>query len=372
MSATAANAGSLNAYLNPNCLSALTNPGGIDVSGTAGAASAIRVNSVLTPEKAKNWSMGANFKPMGVLAGLDLDVTLYHIKIDGVIQNNGGGVTNPNNPLASVCTTPTPACVYLVRANANLPITDPANATFLALVNAVQSNGRSTVQSSAVSNIQFIEDIAVINVGYRQIDGLDFDARYDFDLGDWGAWNTGVTGNFQLKDQSQQLPNLPVNDAYAGNTGGRLRYRGRLGWTSSGGPTDGLSITGFVNYIPHSAVSSTAPPACFWSAANNPATGAPYKAGDCYAGSPFFGPYTVFPNRYPDLYTFDLSIGYQTGTKPANEYLQNINLQFTVNDLFNKAPPFDYAFGSGRGTAAFVNTISPLQRYVSFSLTKAW
>jgi hypothetical protein len=80
----------------------------------------------------------------------------------------------------------------------------------------------------------------------------------------------------------------------------------------------------------------------------------------------------VFPARYPGLYTFDLALGYQTGTAPANPYLQNLNIQLTVQNLLNKAPPFNYAFGSGRGTAAYVDAISPQQRYVSFAVSKVW
>jgi hypothetical protein len=47
-----------------------------------------------------------------------------------------------------------------------------------------------------------------------------------------------------------------------------------------------------------------------------------------------------------------------------------------VNDLLNKAPPFGYRTTSGRGTAAFVtgdgSYINPMQRTISFTITKAW
>jgi outer membrane receptor protein involved in Fe transport len=147
-----------------------------------------------------------------------------------------------------------------------------------------------------------------------------------------------------------------------------LRYRGRLGWTGQG-----LTVSGFVNMIPHNGQGGNPPPACFWSNATNPATGAQYKAGDCYPGSPYWGPYPVFPGlHYGDLYTFDASVAYQTGTTPASEYLRNINIQFTVNNLTNRRPPFAYSFGSGRGTAAAVNVIDPRQRYLSLAVTKYW
>ena len=212
LSGSGANAGSLNAYLNPTCsgASALLNPAGVVVTGGSGGAVAIRSGQVLGPEKAKNWALGFNLRPTGFLSGLDIDVTQYHIRIDNLITNNSGGV-NINDPLAKICTAPGPGCLYLVRANPNLPITDPSNAAFLALVNAVVLAPRSVAAPSGISNIQFINDTAITNIGWREIGGIDFDARYDFDLGDWGAWNAGVTGNFKLEDKySRFWERLPL------------------------------------------------------------------------------------------------------------------------------------------------------------------
>lgn len=133
-------------------------------------------------------------------------------------------------------------------------------------------------------------------------------------------------------------------------------------------------MTGFMNFIPHSPNPDTGyngggniPPACFWQ------TG--YSAGSCYPGSPFYGPFNTYPGATPGLYTFDLSLGYTTGARPANPYLQNINFQFTVLDLLNKAPPFQYNLQSGRSVAAQIYTgygISPLQRLINFAITKSW
>jgi hypothetical protein len=187
-----------------------------------------------------------------------------------------------------------------------------------------------------------------------------------------GAWNVGITGNYKLLSSSQALAGAPVVSTFFQTaSGGRLFYRGRLGWAGTEGAAQGLSITGFVNFISHSAnnpttmgSSTTTPPACYWAVG--------FSAGSCYPGSPHWGPYTVFRNFAPGLYTFDMSFGYQSGTKPANEYLQNVNFQLTVNDLLNKAPPFEYSTQSTRGTAAFVTEISPLQRFIAFTVTKAW
>ena len=45
-----------------------------------------------------------------------------------------------------------------------------------------------------------------------------------------------------------------------------------------------------------------------------------------------------YNNLQPSYYTFDLSIGYDTGDRPANEYLRNISIQLTVDNLMDRHP----------------------------------
>ena len=362
--------GSLNAYLNPTCGAAGSNPGGVHIEGGAGGSAAIRATNTLSPEKAKNWNVGFSFDPTDFLRGFHAEATWFNLTINGVITTLGTGVLNANDPSGSVCTVPTHNCEYIVRANPNLPITDPANSTFLALANAVLASPRSVVPPSNLAALQYLQDNGATNLGYHEVSGVDFNSRYDFDLGDLGAWNVGITGSYELMDKTQTTPGTLAVEKLTGDSGYQLRWRGRLGWASSEGVTDGLSVTGFVNFFPHSlnVTNSGTPPSCYW--------GVGFGPGSCYAGSPYFGPFATFPNHSPGLYTFDISFGYQTGTKPSFEYLRNINFQLTINDLLNKAPPFGYRTTSGRGTAAFVTGdgayINPLQRYVSFVITKAW
>jgi outer membrane receptor protein involved in Fe transport len=378
--ANAANPNSLNAYLNPTCSSnaALLSPGGIRVSGGAGIAASIRNGPAIQPERATNWDAGFSFAPTGFLPGLVLDATYYHIKISNLLAANTGGV-NVNDPLATICTSPTPGCVYIVRANPNLPITDPANATFFNLTNALMQSPKSLVDPSVLNTIQFINDAAISNLGWQLFSGIDFDARYDIDLADWGAWNVGVVGNYGIENKTEAVIGQPVIDNYGGSLyGGTLKYRARLGWTGTAGAAQGLSVTGFMNFSPHSGVlaltdSGFAAPACFWAAG--------FSAGGCYAGSSHFGPYSASPSTIPGMYTFDVSMGYQTGDRPANSYLQNINFQITVLNLLNKSPAFIYStfgakgypqFGVYRGGKPGLQGISPEQRFISLSITKAW
>jgi iron complex outermembrane receptor protein len=358
--------GSLNAYLNPTCSTApaLVNPAGLGTSGGAGGALAIRGGRTLGPERAKNWAIGAAFQPTeGFLAGVNLDVTMYHVHIDDLIAGQGINSTNPNDPRNTVCTSPGLGCIFLVRANPNLPITDPANAAFFELATAQALGPRSQMDPLFFNSLQFIQDTAITNLGWREIEGFDFNARYDWDLGNWGAWNLGFSGNYQYKDKSQPVPGGDTEDVFEGNTGGRLRWRGRLGWSGM----DGWIVNTFVNFRSHSEVDSRFdPPPCYWAAG--------FSAGSCYAGSPYFPQDgSVFPNRSPGVYTFDFNLAYNTGTNAVNPYLQNMRFDITVLNILDKRPPFRINLQTSGGFGrAFDTDYSDQQRFVSFTVTKVW
>jgi hypothetical protein len=69
--------------------------------------------------------------------------------------------------------------------------------------------------------------------------------------------------------------------------------------------------------------------------------------------------------------TFDFTVGYQTGERPANVYLRDVNLQITVLNLLNRQAPFVYATAGSR-TFPGIQSISPDQRFVTLAVTKAW
>src|SRR5207248_3206217 len=111
-------------------------------------------------------------------------------------------------------------------------------------------------------------------------EGIDWSASYDFDTGDFGAFNIGMVGTYYL----HQVRTFPVDPIFTGNaatpfgaesvdsfhqtvaavgnvaqvgveTLPRMHYRGRLGW--SNGP---FSLTGFVNYDSHFYHTQASPP----------------------------------------------------------------------------------------------------------------
>jgi len=80
-----------------------------------------------------------------------------------------------------------------------------------------------------------------------------------------------------------------------------------------------------------------------------------------------------YSNIQPSWYTFDLSVGYDTGEMPANTYLRNIGLQVVVQNIMDRHPAFQYGpNNSGRTFAAYDILKSDQGRTFVVNLTKTW
>jgi len=378
-------AGSLTALLNPTCihdninaLDSKLQPGGMSVELSGNGAAAVLRGHGLSPQTLSQWSLGFHYQPSAPLfgnfdlSGLNADVSWFRLEFHGLIAGNspnaGQTPLNPDDPASRYA--------YTVIPRPDLAITAPENAQFLQLVQdlaALTGRGGFSFDTAAIPQIKFIQDTALTNVGSRSFGGIDFNVRYDFDLGkigfdNAGALNIGAQGYYQILDKSRTSPTGPLSDRYAGqDSGNRLqRVRYRLGWAN-----ENWNFTGFANYFGHGNVQGNnidgalLVPACFY-AASFVGTGCPI------AGSGYFGPSAIFNNMTPAVVYFDLSIGYQTGEDPANEYLRNIGVQLTVNDLLDKGPPFQVGARGNGAVRAFDNAFSDLGRTVSLVLTKVW
>ena len=368
--------GSLTAILNPTCSIAedLRQPGAVSVELSGNGAAAVLRGHGLSPQTLKQWSTGFHFAPaepfFGVnLSGLSVDVSWFRLEFKGLIDNNGP-LTGPPNP-----DDPADRGVYTVIPRPDLPITAPENAAFFQLVKdlaAVPNRGGFAFDTTLINDVKFIQDIALTNVGSRVFGGIDFDARYDFDLAnvgltDFGSINIGAAGYYQTVDKSRANATAPLDDRYQGkDSGNRLqRVRYRLGWQN-----ESWNVTAFANYSGHGNIQgnnldgANLVPPCFYQQGFGP--------GSCFPGSGYYGPAGVFPNMTPAVVYWDLSIGYQTGETPANEYLRNIGVQFTINDLFDKKPPFSVGARGNGAIRAFDNAFIDLQRTFTLTLTKVW
>lgn len=73
-----------------------------------------------------------------------------------------------------------------------------------------------------------------------------------------------------------------------------------------------------------------------------------------------------FADVLPAQYLFDLSLGYNTGDRPANEYLKQINVYLTVNNIFNRHPPFAYG-GTATALDHYTNGASSISHHNTVS-----
>jgi iron complex outermembrane receptor protein len=360
--------GSLTALLNPTCsaVEALRQPGGISVELSGNGAAAILRGHGLSPQELQQWSLGFHWAPdRGFLQGLDADVSWFRLEFQGLIDNVGLNAASADNPLFRN--------QFTVIPRPDLPITAPENAEFYTLAQAlisVPNRGGFGFDPDFLPNVKFIQDQALTNLGSRVFSGIDFVVRYDYDLGEWGSINVGASGYYQLIDKSRVSEDTDIDDRYqdkdSGNRLQRVRYR--LGWAN---PT--WNVTLFANYFGHGATGENQGvnvngnaliPPCFYAPSAAP--------GACFPGSPYYGPFDVYPNFAPAVVWFDLSIGYQTGDMPANEWLRNIGVQLSILDLFDEQPPFMVGARGNGAIRAFNEGFSDLQRTFTLQLTKTW
>jgi hypothetical protein len=191
-------------------------------------------------------------------------------------------------------------------------------------------------------------------------------------MGDLGAWNVGITGTYYLHQYIQSVAGAPVFDSFhtTVDAGGglimtgvetlpRLRYRARLGW--SNGP---WSVTGFMDYQSHYFHTQGVPPN-----ANNSCQ----TAGGTAPGGTFPCLVTGYTNIEPAWTTFDLSLGYDTGDDPANDYLKHLGIQVVISNILDKHAAFEYRTGTGGGNPAAMDILKPNNgRTISLILTKTW
>jgi hypothetical protein len=242
------------------------------------------------------------------------------------------------------------------------------------MVTAALTDLASSQPLSQAPNVYWLTDGGNIAGGASHYDGIDFNASYDIDLGNYGVWNTGILGTYYLHQWQSLAPGVPPTDllhqnlgAIAGvdqsgvGTGPRMHYRARLGW--SDGTYD---VTGFMNYESHYFQTRIgAPPNV-----NLQCT----SAGGQVGGGTFPCAIDNFSTIEPNFITFDLSFGYNTGDNPSTDYLKNIQIQLTVQNLFNRLSPFAYipVFSGGNQSGAFDPLRSNAGRTIGLTLIKNW
>ncbi len=303
---------------------------------------------VLDPEKAVNWAIGFDYTPSGnFLTGLNIQATYYIVKINGVLR----AFSNPTN---SGFNDPVLGFSYVTPEDLRDPVTDAQlcagqNATpqlcapFQEMVRRVLAHPVNAVPSSLQTLVYWINDGGVMNVGWQRNEGIDFQVSYDWEWEGLGAFNAGIIGTYYLSQESQ-VPGAPIDDFYHTTFGAlngveqigvesrpRFKYRTRLGWSDGS-----WSLTGFMNYESHFFHSQSAPPNVNFGC---------IEPGGTVGGTPdYTNPCLIsdYNNLIPSYYTFDLSLGYNTADRPANEYLRNVSIQLVVQNITDKTAPYAY------------------------------
>ena len=373
--------GTIAALIDPNCTQALQFLGGLSLLNSAQSAAAIRPGGVnLTPEIGYNADYGIEFRPhagdgpLGFLEGLDVQATYWRIRLVNKLQGYFGLSAVTSGTLDNPAYTP----AFLTPAN------DPQFAQHVAaLVNSPYSGLPASVSAATLANLTsgvgFIADGAIRNIGWQYLDGIDLQADYRWHwdgVRGWGAgaWNTGISGAYNNKNVSSGGPGQLNVNYYTLNNDGRFRYRLRLGWAQDQKEGSGLAITAFMNYIPHfNPLGNPLPPSCFL------VGNAPCNASGTPQFAQYSQQYSNITTYVKDAYTTDLNFMYTTGELPSNKYLRNLQISFTIQNLFNKQPPFQYAIsppGGGSPHAFYTSTATQELgiggRIFNLTLTKQW
>ena len=389
-------AGTVAAQLNPTCANPASGanvninfPGILQVgSGAAAAGLYGGVAPVLHPEKGKNVSAGFEFAPtessgpFSFLSGVDLQMTYWYIRITNAIQGEfrlagftTGALNNPSYQTAFLTPANDPNFLTQVTALLSSPFsTLPVSSASLDCTHVADTN--TATQHGCV---QVIAITGTQNIGFQALNGVDFNLNYDWQMGkvfgfDLGDWNTGITGTYNIKNDSQDTGTSPLISNFTLNHDNHLsKTRTHLSWREDLDNSSSFTVNAFWNYIGH-----------FGPATNGEATNAPqcFQLGNapCSSFGSAFAQYTSqqnLTNVVAATNTFDLSLGYSTGDLPSNTNLKNVRLQLTVNNILDQAPEFQYAVnspGGGKPHAFYTSTasseIDPNGRILNFTITK--
>ena len=339
----------------------------------------------LKPELATNWNIGFDYAPShNLLSGLNLQANYFIVKISGVLRGtlapNTSSFNDPSlGEFAFLVPTDWATSGLPGAAGCTNNLLPTTCAPFQDAITRILANPRNTVDPQAKTLIMWINDGGTFNRGWLKLDGVDFQANYNWDWGDFGDWDAGITGTYYLHQRTEDNPGAPgsivedqfhttinagsVNEVRGVQLSPNFSYRARLGWTNGS-----WSVTGFMDYVAHYYTEQQAPP-------NVNGNFCAENGGLDTSGAG--GTYTCaiegYTNILPSYYTFDLSIGYNTMETLANEYLRNIGIQLVIQNITNRHGSYGYWISTGGGNPCACDRQKNLQgRTVSLIVTKQW
>ena len=270
--------------------------------------------STLQPEEATTWSAGIDWRPQGALEGFEASATYYDVEYTDRID------VVPNTAL----TNPVVYSPYIIRRP---PASDvAATAEFNAMVAAFLVNPDLQSPVEPIANINAIVDGRRANLGSMLQDGVDMSVSYSFGTS-VGDWRVGVDAAKILNLTRSTAPGVPLVEVLD-TFGNPVDFRGRasLNWHMGA-----VSANAYYNYV------------------------------DGYVNT------AITPNVDVDSYqTIDLAFIYDFGDGPS--VWDGFSIALNAQNVTDEEPPIVL-----NGTVSWDNqNVSPLGRFVSFSVTKRW
>ena len=164
-------------------------------------------NPNLKPEKARTWSLGADYKPT-FLPGLRVNATYFDIDYtDKVVIPIGYAFLNP-------------------QLTEQLVIFHPSDAQIDSMIVGLSPQGAPRFPTGTAD---LLVDARRINLGGTRVKGVDFSVGYDFNIGK-SKMVADVGGTHYLDKVSITVPSAPPIDDLASLPTPAWRYRSHLGW----------------------------------------------------------------------------------------------------------------------------------------------
>lgn len=269
-------------------------------------------NAGLKPERARNWTVGADLEPTDV--PVKLSVTYYDVSFTKMIAN----------PAFSILDFFTNPAIY-----GSLIVRNPG-AAFVS--SAIANTGRfineyGPFDPSAVG--AYVDD-RLQNLAVESTNGIDLTASSRLAAGG-GVLDLALNSTYILKFVQGVTPEAPLASFL--NTVGYpigLRSRGTVSWSRGG-----FGATAGVNYSRH-----------------------------------YLNPLVTPSLPVSSWTTADLQVRYDTGNRPLSPGLAHLRVALSANNLFNVTPP--YVPGVYRNIGYDAANANPMGRFLSVTLTKDW
>ena len=323
--------------------------------------------TALAPETSLNYSIGFELAPLTFLKGLDLQATWYSVKISNVLQ----AFTNPNLDSA------TERFHHILPSDLGCGLAaNAAPATcvpFELMVKAELADRNAPIDPSNITSVYWINDGSTVGSGFLKVDGIDWNASYD--------WDMERSRRLERRHHRHLLPAPVPSDAdrrhghrylpseHSG--GGRYCAERRGNATQDELPgAAGLEQRRVERHRVHELFLAFLPKVACSAQCQQPMPGRGRYGGGRHV---LLRHAANFHNIEPSFYTFDLSLGYDTGDTPTNNYLKNVTLQFTIKNLMGIHSPFEYGPStSTRNVAAYDIIRSDSGRIIGFTVVKNW